>query len=159
LNVQTMATVLVTPTAPAPSAPAPVTNSSPAPPPGYYVFYDAQCRICAGSRRTIERLRPTAGVTFVDVQDPVAMERFPMVDRTAGLRQMFVLDPAGNLAGGYDGFLALVPTLRLLRPLRWVMRWRPVRAAGRRVYAWIARNRYRLGGRVSCENGACRLPQ
>jgi predicted DCC family thiol-disulfide oxidoreductase YuxK len=128
------------------------------PPGGYYVFYDAQCRLCARSRRTIERLRPTADVTFVNVQDPAAMEPFPMVDRAAGLRQMFVLDPAGRLAGGYDGFVSLLPALRLLRPLRHAMRLPPVRAAGRRVYAWVARNRYRLGGRVSCEDGACRLP-
>jgi predicted DCC family thiol-disulfide oxidoreductase YuxK len=124
----------------------------------YFVFYDAQCRICARSRRAIERLRPTADVTFVDVQDPAAMQPFPMVDREAGLRQIFVLDPAGRLAGGYDGFLALVPALRLLRPLRHVMRLWPVRWAGRRVYAWVARNRYRLGGRVSCDGGACGLP-
>ena len=130
----------------------------PLPPGGYYVFYDAQCRLCARSRRTIERLKPTAAVTFVDVQDPVAMGPFPMVDRAAGLRQMFVLDPSGRLAGGYDGFVALLPALRLLRPLRGVMKLSPVSAVGRRVYAWVARNRYRLGGRVSCENGACRLP-
>ena len=151
-----MPMVTAIPPAPAPGrAPAAPT----APPPGYYVFYDAQCRLCARSRRTIERLRPAAGVTFVDVQDPVAMQRFPMVDRAAGLRQMFVLDPAGRLAGGYDAFLSLLPALRLLRQLGRVMRLPPVRAAGRRAYAWVARNRYRLGGRVSCANGACQLPR
>lgn len=138
--------------------PMPTGPAMPLPRGGYYVFYDAQCRLCARSRRAIERLRPTADVTFVDVQDAAAMERFPTVDRAAGLRQMFVLDPVGRLAGGYDGFVTLLPALRLLRPLRHVMRWAPVRAAGRRVYAWVARNRYRLGGRESCEGGACRLP-
>ena len=123
----------------------------------YYVFYDARCRICARSRRGIERLRPSAQLTFVDVQDPAAMQPFPMVDRQAGLGQMFVLDPAGNLAGGYDGLMSLAPALMLVRPLRHVLRWRPVRAIGRRVYRWVARNRYRLGGAVSCENGACRV--
>ena len=127
------------------------------PAPRYYVFYDAHCRICAKSRRTIDRLRPAAELTFVDVQDPVAMLRFPMVDRQAGLRQMFVLDPAGRLAGGYDGFLSLVPTLRLLRPLRPLLRFGPVRAVGGRVYQWVARNRYRLGGAASCEAGACQV--
>ena len=86
------------------------------------------------------------------------MAAFPRVDREAGLRQVFVLDPSGELAGGYDGFVLLVPALRWLRPLRLVLRLRPVRAAGRRVYAWVARNRYRIGGRVSCDGGACRLP-
>jgi predicted DCC family thiol-disulfide oxidoreductase YuxK len=123
----------------------------------YFVFYDANCALCARSRRAVERMRPTSDLVFVDVRDPAAMEPFPMVDRTAGLGQMFVLDPAGNLAGGYDGFLSLVPALRLLRPLRHVLRWRPVRAAGRVVYRWVARNRYRLGGAVSCEHGACRV--
>jgi predicted DCC family thiol-disulfide oxidoreductase YuxK len=125
--------------------------------PCYYVFYDANCRICARSRRAIERLKPSAELAFVDVRDPAAMAPFPMVDRQAGLRQMFVLDPVGRLAGGYDGFVSLVPALRLLRPLRHVLGWRPVRAVGRRVYRWVARNRYRLGGAVSCENGACRI--
>jgi predicted DCC family thiol-disulfide oxidoreductase YuxK len=145
-----------------PLAPAPTPASTPLPAPGlpagYFVFYDAQCRICAASRRSIERLRPTADVHFVDVQDPAAMAAFPRVDREAGLRQMFVLDPTGELAGGYDGFVLLLPALRWLRPLRHVLRLRPVRAAGRRVYQWVARNRYRLGGRVSCDGGACRLP-
>ena len=125
--------------------------------PRYYVFYDAHCRLCARSRRAIERLRPTAAVTFVDVQDPAAMQAFPMVDRAAGMGQMFVVDPDGKLSGGYDGFVTLVPTLRLLRPLKRVMRWGPVRAVGRRVYAWVAKNRYRLGGRMECHDGACRI--
>ena len=127
--------------------------------PHYYVFYDANCRICARSRRAIEWMRPSAEVAFIDVRDAAAMQPFPMVDREAGLGQMFVLDAAGRLAGGYDGFVALIPTLRLVRPLRHVLRWRPVRAVGRRVYRWIARNRYRLGARVSCENGACRITE
>ena len=73
------------------------------------------------------------------------------------MRQMFVLDPAGRLAGGYDGFLALVPALQLLRPLGPLLRCAPVRAGGRRMYRWVARNRYRLGGAVSCDGGACRI--
>ena len=125
--------------------------------PGYTVFYDANCRLCAASRRRLERLRPRARVTFVDVRDDAAMRDFPMVDRAAGLRQMFVLDPAGQLAGGYDAFLSLAPTVPLLRPLRHVLRLAPLRAVGWRVYRWVARNRYRLGGAVSCEDGACRV--
>ena len=123
----------------------------------YTVFYDADCRICARSRRAIERLRPSSELVFVNVQDPSAMSAYPMVDRAASLGQMFVLDPSGSLSAGYDGFVSLVPALPALRPLRRLLEWTPVRAVGRRVYRWVARNRYRLGGSVSCENGACRL--
>ena len=125
--------------------------------PSYTVFYDANCRLCAASRRRLERLRPRVRLSFVDVRDDAAMRDFPMVDRAASLRQMFVLDPSGKLAGGYDAFLSLAPTIPLLRPLRHVLRLPPVRAVGWRVYRWIARNRYRLGGAVSCEDGACRI--
>lgn len=123
----------------------------------YTVFYDAQCQICARSRRAIERLRPSSDLVFVNVQDPSAMSAYPMVDRAAGLGQMFVLDPSGSLSAGYDGFVSLLPTLPPLRLLRHVLRWPPVRALGRRVYRWVARNRYRLGGSPSCEAGACRV--
>jgi predicted DCC family thiol-disulfide oxidoreductase YuxK len=123
----------------------------------YTVFYDADCRICARSRRAIERLRPTSELNFVNVQDPAAMSAFPMVERAAALGQMFVLDPSGNLSAGYDGFVALLPALPTLRPLRHLLRLPRVRVVGRRVYGWVARNRYRLGGSVSCEGGACRI--
>jgi predicted DCC family thiol-disulfide oxidoreductase YuxK len=121
----------------------------------YIVFYDANCRLCVRSRRTLERLRPRAEVVFVDLRDDAAMGAFPMVDRAASLGQMFVLDPDGGLAGGYDGFLSLAPTIPLLRPVRRVLKSGPVRWAGWKVYRWVARNRYRLGGAVSCEGGAC----
>lgn len=134
---------------------APVTNAPPIP--RYSVFYDANCRLCAGSRRTLERLRPRAELVFVNLRDDEAMRAHPAIDRTAGLGQMFVLDPGGDLAGGYDAFLALVPTIPVLRRLRRVFAWKPVRFMGWKAYRWIARNRYRLGGAVSCENGTCAI--
>jgi len=126
---------------------------APATLPRYTVFYDANCRLCARSRRTLERLRPRAELAFVDVRDDAAMRPFPQVDRRESLGQMFVLDPAGNLAGGYDGFLSLVPTLPLARKLRWLLARPPVRTLGWRAYRWVARNRYRLGGAVGCGRG------
>ena len=125
--------------------------------PRYTVFYDANCRLCARSRRTLERMRPRADLVFVDVRDDRSMGAFPMVDRSAALGQMFVLDPSGRLAGGYDGFVSLAPTVPWLRPLERVLRWRSVRTIGWSVYRWVARNRYRLGGSLSCESGACRV--
>lgn len=125
--------------------------------PCYFVFYDGNCRICTRSRRMIQRLRTSADLVFVDAQDPAAMRPFPILGRDASLGQIHVLNPAGELAGGYDGLLALVPALPTFRPLHPLLRWRPVRALGAKVYRWIARNRYRIGGSVSCENGACRI--
>jgi predicted DCC family thiol-disulfide oxidoreductase YuxK len=123
--------------------------------PRYTIFYDANCRLCARSRRALERLKPRAELSFVDVRDERAMAAHPMVDRREALSQMFVLDPSGRLAGGYDAFLSLAPTVPLLRPLCGVLRQGPVRAVGWRLYRWVARNRFALGGAVSCGGGAC----
>ena len=130
---------------------------TPATLPHYTVFYDANCRLCARSRRTLERLRPRAELTFIDVRDDNAMLRYPMVDRAASLGQMFVLNPAGTLAGGYDGFVSLAPSVPFLRHFRCVLKWAPVRFIGHRIYRFVAHNRYRLWGAVSCESGACAL--
>jgi predicted DCC family thiol-disulfide oxidoreductase YuxK len=137
-----------------PSSPAHVAASPSA---SYRIFYDAHCRLCARSRRSLERLRPSAPLAFVDVQDAQAMQPFPMVDRRASLGQMFVLDPAGRLAGGYDALLLLAPAVPLLRPFRRVLAWRPVCFIGHKVYRWVARNRYRLGGSAPCDGDACRV--
>lgn len=126
-------------------------------PPRYLVFYDANCRLCVRSRRMLERLRPRAELVFVDVGDEGVMARYSFIDRAARLGQMHVMDSAGRLAGGYDAFLLLAPAVPLLRPLRQVLQWRPVRFVGHKLYRWVARNRYRLGGSVSCEGGACRI--
>jgi predicted DCC family thiol-disulfide oxidoreductase YuxK len=123
----------------------------------YFVFYDGHCQLCARSRQRIERLRHDATVTFVNSRDERAMAAFPMVDREAARAQMFVLTPTGQLAGGYDAFVALLPALPTFRWLRPALGLAPVAAVGRRVYRLIARNRYRLWGSVPCADGACRI--
>jgi predicted DCC family thiol-disulfide oxidoreductase YuxK len=125
--------------------------------PRYTIFYDARCRLCLRSRRALERMRPRAELAFIDVNDDAAMGQFPMVDRRASLGQMFVLDPKRRLAGGYDGFVLLLPVIPVLRQVRFLLGWKWVRFVGWKIYRWVARNRYRLGGKVSCEIGVCHV--
>ena len=124
----------------------------------YFIFFDGNCRICTRSKQAIERIAPSsADLRFVDIQQPSTLSRFPMVDPAAAQGQMFVLDPRGDLRGGYDGIVSLLPAMPVLRWLAPVLGLGPVRTLGRRVYAWVARNRYRLGGSVSCASDACRV--
>jgi predicted DCC family thiol-disulfide oxidoreductase YuxK len=125
--------------------------------PHYTLFYDARCRLCLRSRRALERMRPRAELAFVDVNDDAAMAQFPMVDRRTSLGQMFILDSAGRLAGGYDGFVLLLPVIPVLRQVQFLLGWNWVRFVGSKIYRWVARNRYRLGGKVSCESGVCHV--
>jgi predicted DCC family thiol-disulfide oxidoreductase YuxK len=102
----------------------------------------------------IERLRPSAPVVFVDSNDARQMARYPAMNARG---QMYVLDPAGELSGGYDALAALAPVIPAFAWMSRFFKAPPVRAIGRRAYAWIAANRYRLGGQAPCDEGACAL--
>ena len=126
-------------------------------PPRYVIFYDGRCRFCTNSKQTVERLPSRAELQFVDIQDARLMSRFPMVDPRAAQGQMFVLSPDGSLAGGFDAIVSLLPALSGLRPLRPLLGSEPIRRIGHRLYQWVARNRYRLGGMTPCAGGACKI--
>lgn len=105
----------------------------------------------------VERVGPTAPIRWIDVNDAREMSRHPQL-RDADLRgQMHVMDPAGQVSGGYDALVALAPILPPIAWLRGLMGSAPVRWAGRRIYRWIATNRYRIGGQPTCQGGACPL--
>ena len=125
----------------------------------YIVFYDGRCRICRRARQTLERLRPEAEVRFVDSGDARAMADYPEMAHADVTGQMYVRDPAGNLSGGYDALVALLPTLSGIAWTAPIFRSRPLRALGRPAYRWLAANRYRLGGQRAChgEGAACVL--
>jgi predicted DCC family thiol-disulfide oxidoreductase YuxK len=126
-------------------------------PSNYLIFYDGRCRFCTNSRRTVERLPSSAPLHFVDINDARLMSRYPMIDPRAAQGQMFVLGPDGSLAGGFDAIVSLLPALSGLRRLRPLLSPEPVRRIGRRLYRWVARNRYRLGGATTCAAGACKV--
>jgi predicted DCC family thiol-disulfide oxidoreductase YuxK len=117
----------------------------------YIVFYDARCRLCERSRQSLQSLDASDSLRFIDINNPSQMAAYPMVDPQLAQGQIHVLNPHHRLTGGYDALVELTPALPSLRPLSPLLKWKPIRAAGRSIYQWIARNRYRLGGVVDCE--------
>jgi predicted DCC family thiol-disulfide oxidoreductase YuxK len=120
-------------------------------------LFDGTCRICQRSRVMNERMRPSAAVRFVDVNDARMLARYPQMDNADAMGQIHVLDPSGNLTGGYDALVALAPALP---PVAWATKLLGlgfVRRLGRSAYRWVAATRYRLGGQASCHDGACQL--
>jgi predicted DCC family thiol-disulfide oxidoreductase YuxK len=85
---------------------------------------------------------------FVDANDLQAMSRWPQVDFRVALEDLQVLDSGGQVAGGYDAALklfALMPATRWLLPL---LKLKPFRPAGRKLYHWVSANRYWLSRRL-----------
>jgi predicted DCC family thiol-disulfide oxidoreductase YuxK len=120
----------------------------------FIVFYDGRCRLCEHSRQSLQALDSTDSLQFVDINNTVEMAAHPAVDPQAARGQIHVLNAKNHLTGGYDALVELAPVLPSLRPLSPLLRWKPIRAIGRRLYGWIARNRYRFGGAIECDT-AC----
>ncbi len=123
----------------------------------YHILYDAQCNLCTGARRLFELIGAADRSTFVDIHDSTAMARFPQVSRDRALGQMHLVDEIGNVFGGYDAVVEGLGRAPGFAPLHALLSTRLMQRLGRRAYAWIARNRYRLFGRNAC-GGTCALP-
>jgi predicted DCC family thiol-disulfide oxidoreductase YuxK len=120
----------------------------------FIVFYDGCCRLCERSRQSLQAMDSADALRFIDVNNAIEMAAYPAVDPQASQGQIHVLDAHNRLSGGYDALVELTPALPSLRPLSPLLRWKPVRAVGRRMYQWVARNRCWLGGPVKCDT-AC----
>jgi len=123
----------------------------------YLIFYDAQCQICQRSRQMIQRIAPHAQVRFIDANNAREIARYPQMNGVDAQGQMHVLNPAGELTGGYDALVALTSIVPLLGWSQTLFSATPIRAIGQRLYRWLAANRYRLGGQVPCHDGVCQL--
>lgn len=124
--------------------------------PPYTLLYDASCRICTRQVRVVEEHDRAERVELLDINSEEARVRFPQITPQDARRELYLAAPDGTL---YRGAEAVRQTLLLLPPLRGLGRLMSLPGAmvlARPLYAWVARNRYRLGGRTgSCEEGTC----
>ena len=126
------------------------------------VIYDGRCRFCQGQIATLRRLDPGGRLTFVSLHDPAVGRDFPELSPDDLLSRMYVVDTRGRAHGGADAVRYLSRRLPLLWPLALPLHVPGSLPLWQRLYAWVARHRYRIGGRsesaVSCDDGSCRLP-
>jgi predicted DCC family thiol-disulfide oxidoreductase YuxK len=122
------------------------------------VLYDGRCRFCvAGARRLFALARPGA-VEMKDFQQPGVLAAYPQVSYEACMRAMQLITADGRVHEGAEAVARVLMTRKILglpARLYFVPGLRQIADA---LYAWVARNRYRLRGRAeSCEDGACAL--
>jgi predicted DCC family thiol-disulfide oxidoreductase YuxK len=121
----------------------------------YTVFYDGMCPICRKSKRTLERLDWLGRLTYADIHDrKFAEAELPGVTYADMLREMWVKRPDGKHFGGFKAFRAMAAVLPLCWPIVPFL-WLPGAAfVGKRVYGFIARNRFRY---AKCDDEFCSL--
>lgn len=119
------------------------------------VIYDGRCPFCVAHVERLARLDRSGRLAFLSLHDPRVHRVCPDVSTDELMRQMYVVTRGGTRFSGAAAVRYLsrrLPRLWWLAPLMHLpgsLCW------WERVYAWIARRRYRLGSANSCDNGHC----
>jgi len=124
--------------------------------PDLTVLYDGSCSLC---RASVARVRPfdtRRRIEFLDLHDPCAQRRFPQIDRDIAMRWMQAVDARGRVSSGVDAWARIGLLLPGWNLLAWLLLVPGIRWLGAKIYAWIARNRYRWN-RSLCADGTCSL--
>lgn len=121
------------------------------------LLYDGDCRLCQAASLRLEHWARRGSIARRDFQDPAVLAQYPQVSYERCMRELLLITPDGRVFGGLQAVVEALDTRggawRLVR----VYYWPGLRALADGVYAWIARNRYRLGRAPACDDSACAL--
>jgi alginate O-acetyltransferase complex protein AlgI len=110
-----------------------------------WIFYDADCRICAGSARQAASLLERYAFALVPLQAPGTPERFG-VEAADLLSRMLLISVEGRRFAGADAFVEIARHIGWAKPLALLARLPGALPLLRRAYDWFADHRYCLGG-------------
>ena len=128
------------------------------PPEQAVLLYDGVCKLCTAQAKNLQKL---AGGKVLSEALQTALKRFPEISETEALREIKLIDKEGHVYGGAEAIVQVInrgyPICgKLLYPY-----YLPgVRFLADSAYAWVARNRYRLFGKIpedACGDEACAL--
>jgi len=120
------------------------------------VLFDGSCSLCRASVARARRFDRNHKIEFFDLHDPQAAERFPQVNREEAMRLMQIVDSNGKVYGGVDAWARIGMLLPGWNLAAWLLFVPGIRWLAAKIYAWIARNRYRWN-REACVDGSCRV--
>jgi predicted DCC family thiol-disulfide oxidoreductase YuxK len=120
------------------------------------VLYDGACRLCTSQAKNLSKL---SNGKVVSRALQTELKHFPNLSETEALKEIKLIDEKGRVYGGAE---ALVKLINYGQPV-WGKLLYPYYIPGIRQlanvsYAWVARNRYKLFGKLpedACEDGAC----
>ena len=120
------------------------------------ILYDGACRLCTSQAKNLANLSKGKVVSRALQTE---LKHFPNLSEAEALKEIKLIDEQGYVYGGAEAIVKLInygqPILgKLLYPY-----YIPgLRQLANFSYAWVARNRYRLFGKVpeeACDDGAC----
>ena len=118
------------------------------------VLFDGSCSLCRASVARVRRFDHRQRIEFLDLHDPQAALRFPQVNREEAMRLMQAVDSNGHIFAGVEAWARIGRLLPGWNLLAWILLVPFIHWLAAKIYAWIARNRYRWN-RAACADGTC----
>ena len=119
------------------------------------VVYDGQCPFCLRQIQRIQTRDRPQRFEYVPRQTEGLDRRFPALAEADFNTGMRLVHPNGSVSVGADAVYEIARRLPGWRNWAWLYRLPGLKFVLRALYAWVARNRYRLAR--ACEDGACEL--
>jgi predicted DCC family thiol-disulfide oxidoreductase YuxK len=110
------------------------------------VIYDGTCQICAGNLKWLHRLDTLHRFDAMPYQAEELLTLFPHLHLDECQNALHLVFPNGKTFTGADAFREVFLRMPLMFPVGLLMSVPPMPRILRRLYPWLARNRYRLGG-------------
>ncbi|HMQ10327.1 MAG TPA: DUF393 domain-containing protein [Oligoflexia bacterium] len=113
------------------------------------VLFDGSCNLCRGNLKWLHRIDFFKVFDDVPYQDKVVPTLFPDIAQEQFEESLHVIFPNGKIYTGFDAFRAVffkspwmffLALLLSIPPLPWL---------GRKLYPYVAKNRYKIAGQCS----------
>jgi predicted DCC family thiol-disulfide oxidoreductase YuxK len=117
------------------------------------IIYDGRCEFCIRALHIVRALDLNGSCRFHDSHSPQTLAQFPALREVNLEEAMYLVVPDEPLREGFFAFRRLLWS----NPLTWalipIFYFPGASLLGPRLYAWVARNRYRFG----CHSDICDL--
>jgi predicted DCC family thiol-disulfide oxidoreductase YuxK len=123
----------------------------------WVALYDGHCRMCTAQTRQLQRLVGRHRIEPVSFQEEGILAGFPGVSYDACMQRLHVVRPDGRVFGGAEAVAQALTRIPLVGWLALAYYVPGVRQLAEALYRFVARNRYRIAGRVDCDGGTCHL--
>jgi predicted DCC family thiol-disulfide oxidoreductase YuxK len=121
------------------------------------MLYDGACRICVRQAQMVRAYNDDGRIEVLDLHSAAAQARFPQVRPEDARRELHLVAPDGTLHRGAEAIREILLRLPALSGLGQLLRLPGMMSLARPLYAFVADNRYLLGGRAdACEGDVCR---
>ncbi len=122
------------------------------------LIYDAQCPVCSGTIKWIEKNEIPGSFEMVPCQSESMSARFPGVPMDNCMKALHLVLPGGNVLVGEEALPEILARTGRFRMAALLFRLPGAALISRILYRWFADRRYRIAGILSHAMGNRKKP-